>query len=184
MKKKSRSISHVLVVDLEATCCNRGTLTKNDIEIIEIGAFLVEIKSLQICFHFHQYVRPVKSSKLTSFCRRLTGIQQSYVDNASYFPEVISQFSQQLAPYPEIVFASWSNFDWRQLNTDCRYHKIDFPFHSDYWDLQKLFRRRQKQKQLHSVKGALEIVDLEFEGREHSAYYDALNTAKLLPFCI
>lgn len=184
MRRSARSISHVLVVDLEATCCNRGSLNKDTIEIIEIGAFLIEIASLEVCFDFHQFVRPIKSLKITPFCTRLTGIKQSDVKNAPDFPEMVHDLSQRLFRYPETIFACWSNFDWRQFHKDCKYHQIDFPFHNEYWDLQKLFRRKQKQRQLHSVKGALEAVGLEFKGREHSAYYDALNTTKLLPFCI
>ena len=181
---KNSSITHALVIDLEATCCNRGSLTKNDIEIIEIGAFLVELSSLTTTYSFHSYVQPVKSSKITPFCRRLTGIQQSDVDEASEFPDVAEELFKNIDDFSKVVFACWSNFDWRQMRKDCVYHKIKFPFQNQYWDLQKLFRQKQKLHQNYSVKGALTVINEEFEGREHSAYYDALNTAKLVSYCL
>ena len=184
MTEGKARFTHALVVDLEATCCNRGTLTKDDIEIIEIGAFLIDLKSLQICAELHQYVHPIKSSQLTPFCQRLTGITQENVDAAPYFPEIVEKLSALVIQYPQTIFCCWSSFDWRQFHQDCRHHDIDSPFHQEYWDLQRIFRRKQKHKQLYSVKAALEKVALNFEGREHSAYYDALNTAKLLPFCL
>jgi len=184
MKPSKNTFTHALVIDLEATCCNRGSLNKDTIEIIEIGAFLVELKSFTTCFDFHQYVQPVKSTTITSFCSRLTGIQQADVENAPYFPQIVEELTLKLQAYPQTVFANWSNFDWRQFQKDCQYHQIEFPFQNGCWDLQKLFCKKQKHKQLYSVKGALEMVKLEFEGREHSAYYDACNTAKLLPYCL
>ena len=41
---------YYLVLDLEATCCDKGTIKRHQMEIIEIGAVMVEAQTLtMIC---------------------------------------------------------------------------------------------------------------------------------------
>ena len=38
---------YYLVIDLEATCCDQGTIPAGKMEIIEIGAVMADARSLQ-----------------------------------------------------------------------------------------------------------------------------------------
>lgn len=42
-----------LVIDFEATCCDRGTVKKDAMEIIEIGAVMVAARDFRIEGEFH-----------------------------------------------------------------------------------------------------------------------------------
>ena len=37
---------YFLILDLEATCCDKGTISRHEMEIVEIGAVTVEAQSL------------------------------------------------------------------------------------------------------------------------------------------
>ena len=72
--------NYYLVVDLEATCCDRGNIRKEEMEIIEIGAVMVHSESLSIVDEFQSFVKPIRHPILTEFCKSLTSIFQAQVD--------------------------------------------------------------------------------------------------------
>jgi 3'-5' exoribonuclease 1 len=78
---------NLVVVDLEATCWPpadpRG---REDMEIIEIGALLVETPSLEPVDEFDSFVRPLRHPTLSDFCKELTSIDQEDIDQAAPFP--------------------------------------------------------------------------------------------------
>lgn len=178
--------THIFVVDFEATC--GPGIKASQIEIIEFGGVLLPLTSIipiDDAQSFHTYIRPTQHPKLTRFCRRLTGVSQSDVDNANVFEEVITQllewFSAHTISSQNTLFTSWSAFDGQQLRRECLHHELACPF-VHFLDLQVQFKRTQQHSSTHSVTKALESVGLEFEGRQHSAIDDAKNTARLLPF--
>ena len=63
--------NYYLVVDLEATCCDRKSSPSSKREIIEIGAVMVD-RDLNAISEFQTFVRPVRFPTLTSFCTELT----------------------------------------------------------------------------------------------------------------
>ena len=78
-----------LVVDLEATCDERGRLPREEMETIEIGAVLIDgallMKSgaLESRGEFQCFIRPIRHPVLSEFCRQLTSIRQEDVDQAT-----------------------------------------------------------------------------------------------------
>ena len=74
--------NYYLVVDLEATCCDRGNIRKEEMEIIEIGAVMVHSESLSIVDEFQSFIKPIRHPILTEFCKSLTSIAQAQVDRA------------------------------------------------------------------------------------------------------
>ena len=94
-----------LIVDLEATCSNDHGITKEQSEIIEIGAILIDSQGMEIK-EYQTFVRPLLHPLLTSFCIELTTIQQKEVDAAEPFVVVFPDFLQ--AMYDEqTIFCSW-----------------------------------------------------------------------------
>ena len=53
--------SDYLVIDLEATCDDGGAVPKREMEIIEIGAVLVDGSSWAPLAEFQSFVRPVRT---------------------------------------------------------------------------------------------------------------------------
>ena len=100
-----------LVLDVEATC--EATRKYRNIqhgfetgcfqypnEIIEFPIVLLrwneDSHQLDTVDVFHSYVRPTFRPRLTKFCRDLTGVTQSHVDNAPLWNQVVENFFQFL----------------------------------------------------------------------------------------
>ncbi|XP_070541193.1 3'-5' exoribonuclease 1-like [Ptychodera flava] len=88
---------YYLCVDLEATCvdpaCPANRVTDGfKPEIIDIGAVLLDSKTLEQKGEFQSYCRPVKHPKLSEFCLQLTRISQETVDDADEFSVVWGRF--------------------------------------------------------------------------------------------
>jgi inhibitor of KinA sporulation pathway (predicted exonuclease) len=67
----------ILVVDLEATCSDDGSIDREAMEIIEVGACWATREGL-VLKQFQSFVRPSTNPLLTSFCTGLTHIQQKW----------------------------------------------------------------------------------------------------------
>jgi len=129
-----------LVIDLEATCCDSGTIPQGEMEIIEIGAVVADARSLQPVDEFGAFVRPVRHPILTEFCTALTSITQQQVDTANGFPDVLDQLVRWAAKHPNAVFSSWGEYDRKQLARDCSFHRVRYPF-EDHVNLKRLFAK-------------------------------------------
>jgi inhibitor of KinA sporulation pathway (predicted exonuclease) len=49
---------HILVVDLEATCCDLKSIPRHQMETIEIGAVMVNAANLEIVAEFQTFIKP------------------------------------------------------------------------------------------------------------------------------
>lgn len=54
----------------------------------------MNLESGEIEDRFNCYIRPTRSPQLSSFCIRLTGIQQSVVDRAETFPAIYTKLAK------------------------------------------------------------------------------------------
>ena len=180
--------THIMVVDFEATC--GPGVSKTDAEIIEVGAILYSFQEDVIDVTeaptFHRYIKPQIVPTLTKFCTRLTGITQEQVDNGLPFEDMLLQWDKFLAKHgcipDKILFASWTDFDIKQLRREVTRSTIHLEFPHSI-DLQKAYKVHQKNGSIKSVTKALAEQNMEFVGREHSALHDAQNTSLLIPFC-
>jgi 3'-5' exoribonuclease 1 len=62
---------HILVVDLEATCCDLQSIPRHQMETIEIGAVMVSTDNLAIVDEFQTFIKPLRHPILTEFCLQL-----------------------------------------------------------------------------------------------------------------
>ena len=67
---------YYLIVDFEATCTNRNEFPRDEMEIIEIGALLLDSEQFEIHSEFQSFIKPVRNPLLTGFCKELTTIRQ------------------------------------------------------------------------------------------------------------
>lgn len=171
-------IENVCVVDLEATCCNDGSIPPQEMETIEIGAVTVDVSSGIIDSEFQSFIRPVQHPQLTDFCRTLTTIKQEDVDQAASFPVVFEAFCDWLAKAGLDGFGSWTTFDMTQLQQDAAFHGIEYPLRS-HVDLYAIFKKRYRRKRGH--RGAMRILGIEASGLHHRGIDDARNIAKMVP---
>ena len=150
-------------------------------EIIEIGACLVNIAHFKLIADYQLYIKPVVTPTLTKFCMQLTGIDQATVDAAAPYDKAIMTYTQWLATHEDIAaWASWGNYDKGQFELDNARHGTDNP-HADlpHFNLKNLFANLTGGQKM-GLGRAIKKVGATFEGRAHSGLDDARNMARLL----
>ena len=166
-----------VIVDLEATCWETGQ-TPSRMEIIEIGAVMMESSRGPVRGEFGAFVKPVASPQLSEFCTRLTSIRQEYVEQAEYFWTVFPQFVSWIGEEP-FRLCSWGAYDLNQFRTDCARHNMEFPASfSNHINLKKEFSRQKSVKPT-GMRGALAMLNIPLEGTHHRGIDDARNIARI-----
>ncbi|MCE9552336.1 MAG: exonuclease domain-containing protein [Planctomycetes bacterium] len=176
--------SHYLVLDLEATCCDQGMIPREETEIIEIGAVMVDSATLKNVAEFATFVRPVRHPRLTEFCLTLTSITQDQVDGGVGLAEAMRQVQQWADRYPGYLFCSWGDYDRNQILRECEYSGFSYPFSSGHLNLKRQFSERQGLKKRFGMAEALHKVGLPLDGTHHRGIDDARNIARLLPYIV
>ena len=173
---------HLLVIDLEATC-DRSGFPRDDSEIIEIGAVLVEPTNLKAIDEFQTFVRPFVRPQLTAFCTELTSITQDQVEGAPGFGEAVDALSAWLRV--PVIFCSWGAYDRNQFSRDRRRHGLArdrLAWAREHVNLKAAFAERAGKT--FGMAGALRRVGLPLVGTHHRGIDDARNIALLLPWCL
>jgi inhibitor of KinA sporulation pathway (predicted exonuclease) len=177
-------IAPVLVIDLEATCADDDSLPAQLMEVLEVGAVWVTPEG-QILDRFQSFVRPIERPQLTAFCKRLLPhIDQAAIDAAPTWPAIAARLAEfaQRHQQPGSWWGSWGAFDHNQIERESARHGIADPLALPHQNLKKAFAKARKIKQV-GMATALQIAGLTPEGDHHRALDDALNIARLLPFC-
>jgi len=178
------NFDYFLVVDLEATCNNDGSIPKEEMEIIEIGAVMYDRKQMRVISEFDTLVRPTRNPILSEFCKELTTITQNKVCEAPKFTEAFPKFIEWYESFNpvdnRILFSSWGEYDKNQMLRDCAFHGIKYPFGVKHLNIRKYFSHVHKKGRLVGVKKALRNIGLGFEGTHHRGIDDARNIARLL----
>lgn len=172
-----------LVVDLEATCSDDGSIDVEHMETIEIGACWVEPDGT-LLERFQSFVRPVVNPRLTSFCTNLTGIQQEDVDEAPLFSTAAAAFSQFVERHKvaSSIWMSWGTYDHKQLVRDSARHGVNHPIMIPHQNAKRMFAKAQRIGKEVGMAKACALAGLSLEGTHHRALDDALNVARLLPW--
>ena len=168
-------------MDLEMKPVDRQFRRQWDIcrqEVIEFGAVklgedLTEIDS------FRRLVKPVYGDIPPRY-ERLTGISNQMVAEAADFGTVLAAFAAWCDD-AETVYA-WSGSDLDQLRGEVRMKDMAFPLEemAGKWaDFQKIFTRAMGLRRELSLEQAVNIANINFEGHQHDALWDARNTAEL-----
>jgi inhibitor of KinA sporulation pathway (predicted exonuclease) len=175
----------ILVVDLEATCADDGSLPAEAMEIIEIGAVWAR-RDGAVVDRFQSFVRPRERAVLTPFCIALTGISQADIDAAPSFPvaaHMLHEFADRRREAGS-VWASWGDYDRKQLARDCARHGTEDPLRLPHENAKRLYTLRQRIGRDVSLAKACELAKIKLEGSYHRALDDAINTARLLPWIL
>lgn len=179
-----QSYDFMMIVDIEHTCTHDGSIPPEEREIIEFGAVVVDIKSLEIIDDFSALVKPLRHPKISNFCSQLTGITQSELDNSNNFKTVFSNFLNWYPKTSKVLFATWGSYDLVQINIDCVSHNLPHFSPDAVLNLKKTFKKVNKLKKPIGLARALELCQCDYDGSHHRALDDARNTVKLLPFIL
>ena len=173
----------VLVINLEATCCDQGSVPQQEMEIIKIGAVLAT-RSGEVLGEWSSHVRPIRHPVLTTFCTQLTGISQFDVDAADTFPAVIARLMKCIDDSCKAVdcWASWGAYDHHQLQQDLAFHVVPWCLPPTHLNMKAVFAKTLRLKKRSALSTALGLVGLEFSGTPQRCLWRALHKQRLLPF--
>ncbi|MBI4604562.1 MAG: exonuclease domain-containing protein [Planctomycetes bacterium] len=170
----------LLIVDLEATCWERREHRPERMEIIEIGAVLVDPARPGDRLELQTFVRPAACPVLSEFCKALTSIRQEDVDRAPPFPDALEGLLAWLGGDPSSVrLASWGYYDVRQLLQDCARHGLEYPFRDDHFNV-KTFAAEGLSTRPMGLAKSLRRCGLELQGTHHRGLDDARNIWRVL----
>jgi 3'-5' exoribonuclease 1 len=178
--------THILVVDLEATCCDLHSIPRHQMETIEIGAVMVDLATLSIVDEFQTFIKPRRHPILTDFCLQLTSITQAQVDTAPTFPAAIDLWQPWLMQFEHTIFGSWGDYDRKQFQQDSKHHRIDLPYpvSSNHVNLKEIFSQAQGLGTRYGMAQALNLSHIELTGTHHRGIDDARNISKILPYIL
>ncbi len=173
---------YFLIIDLEATCSKDGTIPRHQMEIIEIGAVMLNSSTWNIDSEFQQFIKPIIHPQLTDFCTELTTIKQQDVDVAPTFPEVISRLKKWMLSFDNYTFCSWGNYDKNQFIQDCKFHQIPYPFTSVHRNIKQEFSEYLGVSRKFGMAQALQYLGMELQGTHHRGIDDARNIATIFKY--
>jgi len=184
---RPQDFENLLLVDLEATCWESNAGRESEMEAIDFGGVLVRMRDRSILKQFTIYVRPRVHPQLSDYCRNLTGISQATVEAGILFEQLAGELAGHLHDYQHsLAWASWGNYDRRQLEQDAARWGVATPLAElTHFNFKKLFAKRQRVRGSRpSIRRAIEIAGLQYEGAKHSGVDEARNIARLLPWVI
>lgn len=176
-------MKHV-VVDLEMNPVSREfreVRRKLNEEVIEIGAVRLD-ENFQQEAEFQCYVKP-EYGPIKKHITSLTGITQAMVADKKTYAACFQDFVNWVGEEETKIY-SWSMSDIKQLRSECRYKLPDFDIgwlNARWVDLQQEFDDRLGLHNSLALKHALGAMDHKFEGTQHTALADAINTSAILP---
>lgn len=170
-----------VVFDLEATCEDRNIVAEYPNEIIEIGAVMIDERGTEID-RFEMFAKPTLNPILTQFCKDLTTIKQSDVDNAEDLAEVLIKFYEWSEG---CTLLSWGGYDMRQITRDVQRQDISNlvntrEMSNRHINFKQWYARRNKLRREPGVRTALRSEKLNFIGTHHRGIDDAKNIANIV----
>ncbi|MEO1712210.1 MAG: 3'-5' exonuclease [Bacteroidota bacterium] len=167
-----------IIYDLEATCW-QGRPPRMVQETIEIGALKIDGYG-EVLGIFNQFIRPKLNPQLSSYCRELTTIEQSYIDRSDRFDLVIEDFQDWIGIYEEeYLLCSWGSFDKKQLINDCELYHMESDWLEKHINLKRQYQELRRLRQPRGLRAAVESEGFEFTGTHHRGIADAENLAKI-----
>ncbi len=173
-----------IVVDLEMNPVNRTyreVRRKLNEEVIEIGAVRLgeDFKQEDT---FQTYVCP-EYGPLRKQITALTGITMAKVEGKPCYAEAFRSFLDWVGNDQDVKIYSWSLSDIKQIRSECRFKLPDFDtswLDVRWVDLQHEFDNRLGLHHNLALEHALGAIDHKFEGTQHTALDDAINTSAIL----
>lgn len=175
-------MNHIMI-DLEMNKIERRV--RDDIklsaELIEIGAVKMD-ESFQEIDRFQTYVMP-EYGKMDPRIIELTGITDSKLEGAPGYKEAMNLFAEWIGDEPT-TFYSWSMSDIRHFQQESAFKeysgKILRRMERNWIDFQAEYSKLLGIEKKIKLKQAVNSADYVFEGAQHTALADAVNTAEIL----
>jgi inhibitor of KinA sporulation pathway (predicted exonuclease) len=167
--------ARAVYIDLEWLCWHSTPPPGLRQEIIEIGIVEMDLASLTVIKEASYFVRP-RRWELSVECEQLTGITRQDILSGRSLVEVLNTIADkfQLTGVP---CCAWGN-DFKMLADACHYERLRNPFGRPV-DLAKMFGDLLLVELNVSLKNAVQMLGLSFDGILHGALPDARNAARV-----
>merc|ERR1712096_462160 len=173
------------VLDFEATCDD----VRNPVpqEVIEFPIVLVDRSTGASVSEYRTFVRPVCHPHLTSFCKNLTGIKQSDVNEAPEWRESLALMQGWLDAelarlgFDGCIFVTCGDWDLKtMMPQQCKVAGCHVPERFQRWlNIKDLFRKATGNPGK-GMKDMLDALKLDLQGHHHSGLDDSRNIARIL----
>lgn len=154
-------------------------------EVIQIGAVALNTKDILIG-DYEQMVKPQFSIAVAPKVYHLTGITSDMIQKGLSFEEAINDFSKwcdRISDNNHYEIYAWSDNDLIQLQQEMLIKELtyffDMQFMNVWTDFQYIFCELIGISSVLSLDKAVQALDMNFTGSQHSALSDAMNTAKI-----
>jgi inhibitor of KinA sporulation pathway (predicted exonuclease) len=164
-----------IYIDVEQSCWTGPPPPGMRQEIIEIGVVEMDLQTLKITREKAHFVRP-RRWEISDRCTELTGITGDDIRNARPFPDAITAVTQEFSP-ARTLSCTWGN-DAVLIAAACQEHGLKTPLRYRL-DLAQLIQSAFLLRQTPSLRDAVEMLGLDFDGVPHGALVDARNTARV-----
>lgn len=169
----ARQLDTLIIVDLEATCWQGDPPDGMSNEIIEIGVCTYDLGAGARVDKRSILVTP-RDSSVSAFCTQLTTLTQEQVDGGVDLSEACRVLKKEYQS-KQRLWASWGDYDRRQLERECRSKGIGYPFGPTHLNLKTLFALSFGLDHEVGMDHALDHCGLELEGTHHRGDDDAWN---------
>ena len=177
-----KKLDKIICCDIELTCwSNKEEQGNQSSEIIQIGLFFLNIANKQIEKQLSYYIKP-KYSTISNYCTALTGITPKIAKGAMPLSDACNSIIKTFGARNR-AFATFGD-DKTKFRSDCLLKNAEYPFSNHAIDVSLLFHIKHGLNKNNSLKECLNIIGFGFEGQQHNALYDAVNTARLLQHLI
>lgn len=173
-----------IVIDVEM--CGVQIRTQNynrRHEIVQIGAVMMN-DEFQFVDRFSTFVKP-DYGKIDYFISSLTGIADRDVRQAPKLSEALRSMMSWFGD-GDVRFYAWSNTDYNQIRGEILSKNLDedafslFLDKENWVDYQKTVSDRFDIGRSLALSDALDMAELEVDGRLHDGLGDAVNTARII----
>jgi len=172
--KDLKTLPSAVYFDLEWNCAVQPRPGASDPEIVEIGLVALDPTSLRLVHEANYLVRP-RHLDISLRCTAITGITRDDLVRANPLGEVLSMIAGAWSA--NATCFAWGN-DGDILTRACSKHSLAVPFRH-FVDLSRQFQRTFLLREQVSVRRALDMLEIPFDGGEHMAVTDARNTARI-----
>lgn len=181
--------SKIMVVDLECTCFRdedadrpKGWLAAKDQEIIEIGAVILDLRSLETEVVKSFLVRP--DGPVGEFCTELTTLTPDDLKDkpplAGILLDLRNWAKSNKFDIRSMPWGSWGDYDRVQFYRECARKGLGYPFGRAHFSIKGMYSMLTGQGKGFGMDMALNQLDMDLEGTHHRGVDDARNTAKIL----
>lgn len=151
-------------------------------EIIEIGAVVLN-EEFEIVDKYSTYIKP-NNLRISQGVQRLTNITEEKLVKAPNIKEALENLLQITPDINNTTLYTWSDSDTNAIECELNSKNIQIKdikrLCNNYIDIQEIFGERVGIENRLNLTKALNMIGLEFNGREHGALADAINTAQIL----